>query len=426
MASLNPGQQKTFLEMVNFINDDTQQFMDVDGGPGTGKTFLISKTADGILDHKKPGSPLHTVGITATTNKAAAVLADAMPHRAGEIGTIYSFMNLRLKENWNTGETSVVPVEKAWVIHSGMVIIVDEDSMINKDLFKWLVAGIDSTCKVIFVGDRDQLAPVKEAISPIFEQGYKSSRLTQPVRNAEQPALMDLCKQLRETVKTGIFTPIVEVPGVIDFITGAELQGVLQREFFEENPNKRVLSYTNSRVIDYNLYIRQLRGYVNPFEVGEIVSNNQSAELPGKERLYTDQVVRVKKILVDEESDTLIKGIPLRMVTMVVEDVMSKFTYEVTSFANPDDRKNAMKYFADRNNWSKYFNIKNKFPDLRSVAASTTHKAQGSTYDIVIVDLADIGKCTNSDQTARMQYVAMSRPKTRLYIRGKLPDRYFE
>ena len=85
-----------------------------------------------------------------------------------------------------------------------------------------------------------------------------------------------------------------------------------------------------------------------------------------------------------------------------------------------------MKYFSSRKQWDKYFKIKGNYPDLRSVASSTTHKAQGSTYDSVIVDLADIGKSTNREQTARMQYVALSRPRNRLYIRGVLPERYFQ
>lgn len=425
MASLSPDQQVVFLDIIDFINTDDEQFMDVNGGAGTGKTFLISKIADGILNHKKKGSPLHSVAITATTNKAAAVISDAMPHRAGEIGTIYSFMNLRLSENYSTGEIKVVPT-KMWTVHSGTVIIVDEDSMINKELFKWLIKGIDSTCKVIFVGDRNQLAPVKETLSPIFTQGYRTAHLAKPVRNAEQPALMALCEQAKQTVLTGVFTPIVPVPGVIDVIDGPEMEGVLQRDYNVEDSTKRLLSYTNKRVIDYNLYIRELRGYSEPFEVGEILSNNQSAELVGKTRLYTDQVVEVVSINDDRMDQNIVSGEEVRLIELTVRDVMNGTIYNVTSFANPEDRKDVLDFYRSRNQWDRYFKIRNNYPDLRSVSASTTHKAQGSTYNEVIVDMEDIGKCTNVEQTARMQYVALSRPKTRIYVRGQLPGRYFK
>lgn len=423
--SLNKGQQAGFLDVIKFINDPTQKYAHVSGGAGTGKTYFISQIAENILKHKAPQVPLHSVAITATTNKATAVISDAMPQRAGEIGTIFSFMNLRVHENFATGETSIVPTPN-WKVHSGCFVIIDECSMVTKDLFKYLEKGLDNTCKVLFVGDKNQLAPVKETISPIYTQNFQISYLTQPVRNANQPALMALCEQAKQTVLTGEFYPIKEVPGVIDFVDGTTVQGILEREFLKEDPGKRVICYTNKRVLQYNDYIRQIRGYSKSYEVGEILSNNSSAELLGKERLYTDQVVQVKAIVSEQDDPHIIPGNLVPTVTLQVEDVMSHVLYEVTVFKHYQDRDAAMKYYSSRKQWDKYFKVKNNFPDLRSVSASTAHKAQGSTYDSVIVDLSDIGTCTNLDQTARMLYVALSRPKSRLFIRGKLPDRYFQ
>lgn len=420
---LNKEQQAGFMKVINFINGP-EQFMDISGGAGTGKTYFISQVADSILKHKDKDSPLHTVAITATTNKAAAVIAEAMPHRAGSIGTIYSFMNLRVSENFSTGAVKIVPTPK-WFVHQGTLIIIDECSMINMELFKYLNKGIDSSCKVLFVGDKNQLSPVKEAISPIYSQGFDTAFLSKPVRNAEQPALMDLCEQAKQTVLTGVFTRIKAVPGVIDLIDGNQLKGVLEREFLNEDPGRRVISYTNRRVIEYNSFIRQLRSYEQPFEVGEILSNNTSAELIGKERLYTDQIVRVLKITDDYMDQSIISGEEIRMIILDVEDVNTGSVYSVTAFADQNDRDLVLKYFSGRKQWDRFFKVKGGYPDLRSVAASTTHKAQGSTYQSVIVDLADIGKSTNKEQTARLQYVALSRPKSRIYIRGELPERYF-
>lgn len=420
--ALNKDQQAVFMKVINFINGP-DQFMDVSGGAGTGKTFLISQIADGILKHQT-NKTMHSVAITATTNKAAAVLSDAMPHRAGEIGTIYSFMNLRVSENFSTGTVKIVPTPR-WIVHSGTLIIVDECSMVNNDLFKYINKGIDSTCKVLFVGDKNQLAPVKEHISPIYATKMETGNLTVPVRNKDQQALMDLCEQAKQTVLTGKFTRIKEVPGVIDFVDGVQLKGILEREFLTESASKRVLSYTNSRVIQYNSFIRQLRSYTEPYEVGEILSNNSSAELLGKERLYTDQVVRVVRITDDFMDKSIVSGEEIRMIMMDVEDVNSGVTYSVTAFADHNDRENVLRFFSQNKSWERFFKIKNGYPDLRSVSASTTHKAQGSTYDSVIVDLADIGKSTNKEQTARLQYVALSRPRSRLFIRGELPERYF-
>ena len=421
--ALNKDQQAVFMKIIKFINGP-DQFMDVSGGAGTGKTHLIKEIADGILKHQT-NKTMHTVEITATTNKAAAVISDAMPHRAGQIGTIYSLMNLRVSENFNTGAVKIVPTPN-WFVHSGTFIIVDECSMVNTDLFKYIQKGIDSSCKVLFVGDKNQLAPVKENISPIYARGMDTGLLQTSVRNAGQQALMDLCEQAKQTVLTGVFTRIKEVPGVIDFVDGTTLKGILEREFLNEDPGKRVLSYTNKRVIEYNTFIRQLRNYTHPYEVGEILSNNSSAELVGKTRLYTDQVVRVVRVTDDFMDDSIVPGEEVRMINMDVEDVNSGATYQVTAFADQQDRALVLKFYSGNKKWDRFFKIKNAYPDLRSVSASTTHKAQGSTYDSVVVDLADIGRSTNKEQTARLQYVALSRPRSRLFIRGELPDRYFE
>lgn len=423
---LNREQQQSFMDVIKFINHPTENFMSLSGGAGTGKTYFIAQVAKGILRHKEAHSPLHTVAVTATTNKAVAVIAEAIGDLISDVETVYSFMNLRVSENYRTGVIRIVPTRN-WCVHSGTLLIIDECSMINKELFKWLDKGLDNTCKILFVGDQNQLAPIKEDLSPIYTQGYSVSKLTIPVRNAGQPALVALCEQMRETVQTGIFTPIVEVPGVIDLIDGTQLKGILEREYSIEDPTRRVLSYTNHRVIEYNIHIRGLRGYSAPFEIGEILSNNSSTVGSGHSAntLYTDQLVRVTNILEDQEDLNIIQGCKVRVISMEVEDIITDAIYSITCFADISDRAEVLKYYSSRKEWDRYFKVKNGFPDLRSVAASTIHKAQGSTYESVIVDLGDIGKCTINSQTARMQYVALSRPRTRLYVRGKLPARYF-
>lgn len=423
--ALNKEQQQSFMDVIKFINDPNQRSMDLSGGAGTGKTYFIAHVAKGILRHKEAGSPLHSVAVTATTNKAVAVIAEAIGKEISDVETVYSFMNLRVSENFSTGAIKIVPT-KTWCVHSGTLLIIDECSMVNKDLFKWLEKGLDNTCKILYVGDKNQLAPIKEELSPIYTSNYPTSTLTMPVRNAEQPALMALCEQVRETVLTGIFTPIVEVPGVIDLIDGTQLKGILEREYSQEDTGRRVLAYTNKRVIEYNTHIRGLRGYKEPFEVGEILSNNASTNGGSGDTLYTDQMVRVNGITNIWQNTGIVTGYKIPTVTMEIEDVTTGVQYSVTCFADMADRAEVLKHYSSIKKWDVYFQIKNNYPDLRSVAASTIHKAQGSTYDSVIVDLSDIGRCTINSQTARMQYVALSRPKSRLYIRGHLPERYFK
>lgn len=424
MASLNDEQRQAFLDVLAFINNPNEKFHRVSGGAGTGKSFFISKVADDVLKHKNPDVPLTTVAVTATTNKAAAVLKNSMQHRRGEIQTIYSFMNLRVHNDFTSGEQRVVPTAK-WEVHMNTLIIVDEASMVNKVLYDYIDKGTTNTCKILFVGDKNQLAPVKENISPVYAKAKGESFLTTPVRQQNQQALMDLADMAKDTVLTGKFHRIQEVPGVIDFVTGNQMKGIMEREYITENPNKRILCYTNDRVRNYNLYVRELRGYQRNYEVGEMLTNNSAAELVDKTRLYTDQVVEVIERGEPYESEVVPGGI-CDMVDLVVRDPETLQIYNVTVTEDPNDREEVLKYWKSRKKWDRFFKFRDNHPDLRAVAASTTHKAQGSTYDEVIVDLADIGKCTQTEMAARLQYVALTRPKNRLYIRGQLPERFFQ
>ena len=49
------------------------------------------------------------------------------------------------------------------------------------------------------------------------------------MRNNGQPALMNLCNQLRETVRTQQFNPIQLVPNVIDHVEADEMMQLIQQ-----------------------------------------------------------------------------------------------------------------------------------------------------------------------------------------------------
>ena len=86
--------------------------------------------------------------------------------------------------------------------------------------------------------------------------------------------------------------------------------------------------------------------------------------------------------------------------------------------------RDVSKYFARKKMWHEFYNLENNFPDLRPYDACTAYKAQGSTYDTAFVDLQDISLCRDPDQTARMLYVAVSRAKNKLYLYGRLSEKY--
>ena len=113
--------------------------------------------------------------MTATTNKAAEVLEFATGRTTQ---TIHSFLNLTLYEDYESGKTKLNKNPRTWVVHEQKIIFIDECSMIDSQLFNIIGEGTHQ-CKIVYVGDRNQLAPVTEKLSPVYQQGYQMFELTE-------------------------------------------------------------------------------------------------------------------------------------------------------------------------------------------------------------------------------------------------------
>ena len=65
--------------------------------------------------------------------------------------------------------------------------------------------------------------------------------------------------------------------------------------------------------------------------------------------------------------------------------------------------------------------VKSTWIDLRPVFGCTIHKAQGSTFRRVYVDLGDLNRCRDIDQLRRLLYVAISRARLQVVLTGDIP-----
>jgi ATP-dependent exoDNAse (exonuclease V) alpha subunit len=91
---------------------------------------------------------------------------------------------------------------------------------------------------------------------------------------------------------------------------------------------------------------------------------------------------------------------------------------------NWSEADSLLKFYRKNQAWRKFFKIKEDYLDIRSLHALTCHKAQGSTYKEVFVDLDDIGINKKYYEVARLVYVAITRASDKVYLYGKLPDRW--
>jgi exodeoxyribonuclease-5 len=418
---LSKDQQNAADEFLNFIINPEESEMTISGHSGTGKTFLtqyLVKAAESQIKLLKlltnSGNTLNT-HFTATTNKAAKVLANTLGE---ETKTIHSLLGLKVMNNFNTGKTTTQKTGRSEIIYNS-IIFVDECSMMDSKLLS-IIREMTVDCKLVFIGDPYQLAPVFETTIPAFTQVTKQVKLTEIQRQAKGNPIIELGDKLRKAVQTGVFPKLETVGDAITVLDGAEFQERINNNYSQakSSDEHKILAWTNDRVHDYNDYVRERLVASNDFLVGEtLVTNNPILDKKGRPIFSTDSEAEVTAI---EEAES-----------MGVQGWNIQLDHQVTVFLakDPKEVKRIMKHLAreaklDSSQWKNYFAAKDAFADLRPVHASTVHKSQGSTYNRVFVDLADIGRNNRPEEVARLLYVAITRAKTEAVLYGELPLKY--
>ena len=123
----------------------------ITGGPGTGKTTIIRAIAGLFIDlHPiSEKQALEELVLLAPTGRAAKRMSDLT-------GLPASTIHRYLKWNKDTGKYEYNEYNK----HYEKLIIIDEMSMIDTELFDALLKGINNDVKLVIVGDDNQLPSV--------------------------------------------------------------------------------------------------------------------------------------------------------------------------------------------------------------------------------------------------------------------------
>ena len=169
-----------------YANPDDSIFT-LSGAAGTGKTTVVQEIINMFKNKYK-------IIVSAPTHKAKEVIGEITKLRAE---TIHSLLGLRPNIDLETFDPNN-PTYQQLVeerISSADIHIIDECSMINKELFKMLVRKATLYKKrLILVGDINQLPPVNEKLSLTFMVKHKYE-LTEIVRqkngNPNQLLLID-------------------------------------------------------------------------------------------------------------------------------------------------------------------------------------------------------------------------------------------
>lgn len=435
-ATPNADQVKAEDEFVDFLLDPTEKEMRLIGPGGTGKSWLVHRLITSALKIYQDNCTIlgfepdytHYV-LTALTNKAAQALQDAT---GLDVQTLHSYLSLTVKPNFSTGKQDLQRTS-GWTIHEKTLVFIDEAYMMDFKLLEQLRMATQN-CKLVFIGDDKQLDPVDASKSPIAELDVRTAELTIPVRNSGSPALQEICQILRDNVAGSVqesdgiidkhIWPMLPLTaGQVDHIDESELNNVLTSLFSKPNGNNLIIAFSNQRVNEYNHFLRTHRGQSHLFEAGEVMISNELFQR-GRFRIRNEQTVEIA------DADPFISWLrigDLDVPTQYVR-IVGHLDQSVPVIIDRDFHKKALKHLADvakaNKSWYEYYNLKDTFADFRPRDACTVHKSQGSTKDLVLVDLNNIGSCNFTVMTARMLYVAISRARHRVILYGNLPPKY--
>ena len=122
--TLNKGQQAAADGFFDFLFSGDKEMI-ISGPGGTGKSYLLGYLIDEIMPRYEKmcallNQPVHfrEIHMTATTNKAAEVLSQATGRPCS---TIHSFLGLKVKDDFNTGTSSLSKTSN-WKVHSNCII----------------------------------------------------------------------------------------------------------------------------------------------------------------------------------------------------------------------------------------------------------------------------------------------------------------
>ena len=466
--SFTQDQEIAISGLLDFIAapfNPTQYIVGLTGSGGTGKTFITNY----LINHCKYSNSV--IKCTSPTHKACRVFSNALNGKP--VDTIQSTFGLRLDlkiEDFDPRNPQFNPMAKP-KLENVKLLLIDEASMLPAKLVTYICNKCkELQIKIIFIGDASQLAPVNELKSIAFQRCFKIYNLTQIVRQGATNPIGNLLQLLRYDIehKTYKFLNYVsknignlnynEIGEGYTICNPTEFQNLIDRSFNNEEYTKnidmyRIIAYTNTCVSGWNNYIRNniikdadkhiitkndlIMSYetiVNEFM--EIVINNSEEYIINDIVNFVDDKYGFKGFLVKFQ---LVHGGKITKPLFIL-DHRDKFTilqyHKITNDLIATAK--AAHGGTRASKWRAYYDFKKKYliatnildkngkslytRDLDYGFAITSHRAQGSTYDIVFVDVNDMvynkfnKPYSDIDDMLRRLYVGCSRARKELIL----------
>ncbi len=212
----------------------TQKTAVISGGPGTGKTTTVAKLLAALI---RLSSEALRIQLAAPTGKAAARLTESLGKALQQL-PVSDAERQRFPAEATTLHRllGAQPETQRLRYHAGNplhldVLVVDEASMVDLGMMANLIAALPPQARVIFLGDRDQLASVEAGavlgdICRCAETGYSSERAAELSaltgcqvagnEDASAPAVRDAICLLRKSYRFDAHSGIGQLAAAVN------------------------------------------------------------------------------------------------------------------------------------------------------------------------------------------------------------------
>ena len=425
---LTPQQQIAFNTIVECIENNTPVLLT--GFAGTGKSTTIA-TIIKSLSHK-------LITIATPTHKAAAVLS-AMLETNGiispnvKVTTIHKALGKRPMRQGGGNTTFSRPTKEIYGI-----LIIDECSMIDAELFDDINEAAP-TASIVYVGDPAQLPPTSGngAISPVFAAIEQRAHLSDIIRQGEDNPIIELSAALRRVMAASAHITVSDVVEMVnEYDKDSTKIGMIKKheiadycsDALKNGLDCRYLAYRNESIDKQTIDIRKmLHGRdVQNFVVGEpvvsltgilkVINNNHEGTITNIGEPFLLHGIACVSITLD---DNLTVNAAINIKEKQNKEIGFFRMFEklkAQSQITTDFKLKAQLLEQAQEASAQGYKIKDDIAELRPCVASTVHKAQGSTFDVAVVDVADILTMKNRSESLQCLYVAVTRPKTYLIL----------
>lgn len=337
------------------------------GGPGTGKTT----TVNAILSLYEAG--YDRVALCAPTGRAAKRLSELTGHKASTIHRL-------LEVDYTTGSVRFIHNESNLLKVD--VVILDEMSMVDVKLFQALLAALKPSCRIVMVGDADQLPSVGPGniLGEILRAGVLPTvRLDQIFRQAEQSLIVRNAHRIvnGEPPQSGGKTD--------DFFLMESMGLACQRLVCDLVAVRLPKSYGFDPVRDIQVLCPTKVGPAGSVELNRRLQEILNPPAPGKPQLGGENGA---KILRQGDKVMQIKNdYDITYERAGGEAGVGAYNGDMGVVTNVDpDNRTVTVYMDDR----KYVYTADQLAELEPAYAVTVHKSQGSEFPAVVMPVADV------------------------------------